>query len=65
MSTKTPRERVGVIWQDVLDERMDDCLPGKDIEVCIQELIVRAEAARKLSILLEILCEDIKGIDWA
>jgi type III restriction enzyme len=61
-TTKLPRDKLALIWNDVLETRLDDELPGKALEYCIQELIIRAEGAGQMSILLEYLCEDVRGI---
>ncbi|MCG8599249.1 MAG: TIR domain-containing protein [Verrucomicrobiales bacterium] len=62
MSTRVPIEKLAIIWEDVLDTRMSDELPGMALENCIQELISRAQGAGLVPDLLEILCEELSNI---
>lgn len=53
-----PRDKVGIIWCDVLEERMDDEMPGKPVGECLQELIRRADTRDKLDELLEVIRDE-------
>jgi hypothetical protein len=63
MRTRVPIEKLAIIWEDVLDTRMGDEMPGKALENCLQELISRAQGAGLVQDLLRILCEELSNID--
>jgi hypothetical protein len=52
------RDEVGVVWFDVLAERMDDFMPQKAIDACLVELLDRCNRRRKTSDLLSVLCDN-------
>jgi type I restriction enzyme, R subunit len=62
MSTRVPFDKLAIIWEDVLDTRMGDEMPGKALENCLQELISRAQGAGLVPDLLEMLCDELSNI---
>jgi hypothetical protein len=49
------REEIAVAWYDLLEEQMDDALPGKAKDACLIELIDRCKRRNITSDLLKIL----------
>jgi hypothetical protein len=59
---RVSRDKLAVIWGDVLENRMEDEVPGKALDFCIQELIFRADGAGRMMILLNVICSDVPGV---
>lgn len=55
---KLSRTKLGTVWFDTFNQRMEDDMLGRDLDVCIIELISRAKADDSMKDLLDNLCRE-------